>query len=93
MNLRALTLSSALLLATYISEGEAQSVDAADNGAARPTGSPSLQQGSLTIPGDIFSALPEKNATRTALFCDLHVHTTYSLDAFNVGTMATPHDA
>jgi len=93
MNLRALTLSSALLLATYVSEVEAQSVDAAGNSAARPTGSPSLQQGLLTIPSDIFSALPEKNATRTAFFGDLHVHTTYSLDAFNVGTMATPYDA
>ncbi len=104
MNLRALTLSSALLLATYVSEAEAQTVDAAgsatstgaeatDNGAARPTGSPSLQQGLLTMPNDIFSALPEKNATRTAFFGDLHVHTTYSLDAFAVGTMATPYDA
>ncbi|NKB33343.1 MAG: DUF3604 domain-containing protein [Pseudomonadales bacterium] len=93
MNLRALTLSSAFLLATYVSEVEAQSVDAAANNAARPTGSPSLQQGLLTMPNDIFSALPEKNATRTAFFGDLHVHTTYSLDAFNVGTMATPHDA
>ena len=45
------------------------------------------------MPNDIFSALPEKNATRTAFFGDLHVHTTYSLDAFNVGTMATPYDA
>jgi hypothetical protein len=93
MNLRALTLSSALLLATYVSEVEAQSVDDAGNSATRPTGSPSLQQGLLTIPNDIFSALPEKNATRTAFFGDLHVHTTYSLDAFNVGTMATPYDA
>ena len=47
----------------------------------------------LKIPSDIFNALPEKNATRTAFFGDLHVHTTYSLDAFNVGTLATPYDA
>ena len=93
MNLRTLTLSSALLLSTYISVADAQSVDAAGDGAARPTGSPSLQQGLLTIPNDIFTALPEKNATRTAYFGDLHVHTTYSFDAFAFGTLATPYDA
>ena len=57
------------------------------------TRSPGIQQGPLTIPNDIFSALPEKNATRTALFGDLHVHTTYSFDAFAFGTLATPYDA
>ena len=88
MNLRILMLSSAFLLATYVSEVEAQSVD-----AARPTGSPSLQQGLLKIPDDIFTALPQKNATRTAYFGDLHVHTTYSFDAFAFGTLATPYDA
>lgn len=57
------------------------------------TGSPGILQSPLTIPNDIFSALPEKNATRTALFGDLHVHTTYSFDAFAFGTLATPYDA
>jgi hypothetical protein len=59
----------------------------------KQAGSPGVSQSQLTIPNDIFSALPEKNATRTALFGDLHVHTTYSYDAFAFGTLATPYDA
>ncbi len=39
------------------------------------------------------SDLPEVNATRNAYFGDLHVHTTYSFDAFAFGTLATPYDA
>ncbi|XOV82222.1 MAG: DUF3604 domain-containing protein [bacterium] len=36
---------------------------------------------------------PRANATRRALFGDLHIHTRYSFDAFAFGTIATPSDA
>ena len=91
MNLQTFTVCSILLFVACGSE--AQTREAPDNNAASLTGSTGVQQGLLTIPNDIFSALPAKNATRTAFFGDLHVHTTYSLDAFAVGTMATPSDA
>jgi hypothetical protein len=47
----------------------------------------------LVIPPDTLNANPESNASRNAYFGDLHVHTSYSFDAFAFGTVASPYDA
>jgi hypothetical protein len=42
---------------------------------------------------DILTLRDALNPERNAYFGDLHVHTTYSFDAFSFGTLATPYDA
>ena len=47
----------------------------------------------LDLPADMLVADPQANATRSAYFGDLPVHTNYSFDAFAFVTVATPDDA
>ncbi|XOV90583.1 MAG: DUF3604 domain-containing protein [Pseudomonadota bacterium] len=47
----------------------------------------------LPLPATFINGDAETAASRRAYFGDLHVHTTYSFDAFAFGTLATPDDA
>jgi hypothetical protein len=47
----------------------------------------------LAMPSDMIVGDADVAAARNAYYGDLHVHTTYSFDAFAFGTLATPYDA
>ena len=70
-----------------VTAGEANTPSAAAPAQAGPANSLfSVDGGRVTVDA-------QANAERNAYFGDLHVHTTYSFDAFAFVTLATPYDA
>ena len=71
-------------------EAQTPPATGAEAASVRPAfaGSPvfEIQDESITL-------RPPPSSDRRAFFGDLHVHTTYSFDAFAFGTLATPYDA
>jgi hypothetical protein len=79
--------------AESVSSEPAQTHEQAPSGTEEQTPEQRFGGRQLEMPGDMIIANPAANAARNAYFGDLHVHTTYSFDAYAFGTLATPYDA
>lgn len=74
-------------------EGDTTKTHSSQQAAKDVTNPSSFPEGRFKNPTAIFSNKPKQNAQRNAYFGDLHVHTSYSFDAFAFGAVATPYDA
>jgi hypothetical protein len=80
-------LSASVLISALAATVVGCSDDSVTSGKAAP-GSAAQAVSELSVPGRV-----RPGRERIAYFGDLHVHTTYSMDAFQFGTLATPDDA
>ncbi|MEO2167053.1 MAG: DUF3604 domain-containing protein, partial [bacterium] len=87
----------ARLISAIILLGAAGCQQNLDLDTASPLGTdgngPRFPVEAFSVSHDLLETRPAPNPERNAYFGDLHVHTTYSFDAFAFGTTATPRDA